>query len=114
MRRSQRVRLFVERPNPRAQKSHRHDVARRDDVGQRVIQRCLFRRSEFKDMFRAARIQKERGHNAGLHIKLCTMGNNLYLILAALDLSAPYFGTRFIPIGTVHYPFVARSQCALL
>src|SRR3546814_3193778 len=39
--------------------------------------------------------------------------NNLFLMLAALGLAAPLFGTRLLPIGTVYDPFIARGLDAL-
>ena len=39
--------------------------------------------------------------------------HNLFLMLAALGLSAPVFGTRLLPIGTVYDPFIARGLDAL-
>ena len=39
--------------------------------------------------------------------------NNFFLVLAALGLSAPHFGTRLLPVGTVYDPFIARGLDAL-
>ena len=57
--------------------------------------------------------QKWSGHNAGQHIELGIAENNLFLMLAAVGLSAPLFGTRLMPIGTVYDPFIARGLDAL-
>jgi pyruvate dehydrogenase E1 component len=68
------------------------------------------------DVFHAARIasaQKWSGHKAGQHIELGIAENNLFLMLAALGLAAPLFGTRLLPIGTVYDPFIARGLDAL-
>ena len=92
------------------------DVTVSTNLGAFVNQRGLFRRQELKDVFRAARIpsaQKWSGDNAGQHIELGIAENNLFLMLAALGLSAPVFGTRLLPIGTVYDPFIARGLDAL-
>ena len=92
------------------------DVTVSTNLGAFVNQRGLFRRQELKDVFSAARIptaQKWAGHGAGQHIELGIAENNLFLMLAALGLAAPLFGTRLMPIGTVYDPFIARGLDAL-
>ena len=92
------------------------DVTVSTNLGAFVNQRGLFRRSELLDVFRNAKIpsaQKWSGHGAGQHIELGIAENNLFLVLAALGLAAPVFGTRLIPIGTVYDPFIARGLDAL-
>ena len=92
------------------------DVTVSTNLGAWVNQRGLFRRSELKDVFHAAKIpsaQKWMGHDAGQHIELGIAENNLFLMLAALGLAAPTFGTRLLPIGTVYDPFIARGLDAL-
>ncbi len=92
------------------------DVTVSTNLGAFVNQRGLFRRQELRDVFAAAKIptaQKWAGHDAGQHIELGIAENNLFLMLAALGLSAPLFGTRLIPIGTVYDPFIARGLDAL-
>jgi len=92
------------------------DVTVSTNLGAFVNQRGLFRRSELKDVFHAARIpspQKWMGHAAGQHIELGIAENNLFLMLAALGLAAPLFGTRLLPVGTVYDPFIARGLDAL-
>jgi pyruvate dehydrogenase E1 component len=92
------------------------DVTVSTNLGPWVNARGLFRRSELADVFRAAKIpspQKWSGDNAGQHIELGIAENNLFLMLAAAGLSAPLFGTRLIPIGTVYDPFIARGLDAL-
>ena len=92
------------------------DVTVSTNLGAFVNQRGLFRRQELKDIFAAAKIptaQKWAAHDAGQHIELGIAENNLFLMLAALGLAAPLFGTRLIPIGTVYDPFIARGLDAL-
>ncbi|WP_374945236.1 transketolase [Sphingomonas sp.] len=92
------------------------DVTVSTNLGAFVNQRGLFRRSELKDVFHAAKIpspQKWMGHGTGQHIELGIAEHNLFLMLAALGLSGPLFGTRLIPIGTVYDPFIARGLDAL-
>jgi pyruvate dehydrogenase E1 component len=92
------------------------DVTVSTNLGAFVNQRGLFRRQELKDVFHAAKIpsaQKWSGHGAGQHIELGIAEHNLFLMLSALGLSAPVFGTRLLPIGTVYDPFIARGLDAL-
>jgi len=92
------------------------DVTVSTNLGAFVNQRGLFRRQELTDVFHAARIpsaQKWSGHGAGQHIELGIAESNLFLMLAALGLSAPLFGIRLLPIGTVYDPFIARGLDAL-
>lgn len=92
------------------------DVTVSTNLGPWVNARGLFRRGELTDVFRAAKIpspQKWQGDSAGQHIELGIAENNLFLMLAAAGLSAPLFGTRLIPIGTVYDPFIARGLDAL-
>ncbi len=92
------------------------DVTVSTNLGAFVNQRGLFRRGELPDVFRAAKIpsaQKWSAGGAGQHIELGIAENNLFLVLAALGLSAPVFGTRLLPIGTVYDPFIARGLDAL-
>ena len=92
------------------------DVTQTTNLGGFVNRRGLFRRSELKDVFSAAKIpsaQKWAGHAAGQHIELGIAENNFFLTLAALGLAAPQFGTRLLPVGTVYDPFIARGLDAL-
>jgi pyruvate dehydrogenase E1 component len=92
------------------------DVTVSTNLGAFVNQRGLFRRRELGDVFHAAKIpstQKWAGHGAGQHIELGIAENNLFLMLTALGLAAPIFGTRLLPIGTVYDPFIARGLDAL-
>jgi pyruvate dehydrogenase E1 component len=92
------------------------DVTVSTNLGAFVNQRGLFRRQELTDVFAGARIpsaQKWSGHDAGQHVELGIAENNLFLMLAALGLAAPLFGTRLMPVGTVYDPFIARGLDAL-
>ena len=92
------------------------DVTQTTNLGGFVNQRGLFRRQELVDVFQNARIpsaQKWRQHAAGQHIELGIAENNFFLMLAAAGLSAPHFGTRLLPVGTVYDPFIARGLDAL-
>jgi pyruvate dehydrogenase E1 component len=92
------------------------DVTVSTNLGAFVNLRGLFRRGELADVFQAAKIpsaQKWTGHKAGQHIELGIAENNLFLMLAALGLSAPLFGSRLLPIGTVYDPFISRGLDAL-
>ncbi|NJR80592.1 transketolase [Sphingomonas corticis] len=92
------------------------DVTVSTNLGAFVNQRGLFRRKDVRDVFQAARIpsaQKWSAGGAGQHIELGIAENNLFLMLAALGLSGPLFGTRLVPIGTVYDPFIARGLDAL-
>jgi pyruvate dehydrogenase E1 component len=92
------------------------DVTVSTNLGAFVNQRGLFRRQDLADVFQLAKIpsaQKWAGGKAGQHIELGIAEHNLALVLAALGLSAPLFGTRLLPIGTVYDPFIARMLDAL-
>ena len=92
------------------------DVTQTTNLGGFVNRRGLFRRGELKDVFQAARIpsaQKWVGNTAGQHVELGIAETNFFLVLAAFGLSAPHFGTRLLPVGTVYDPFIARGLDAL-
>jgi pyruvate dehydrogenase E1 component len=92
------------------------DVTVSTNLGAWVNQRALFRRQEVADVFQKARIpsaQKWAASTAGQHIELGIAEHNLFLMLAALGLSADLFGERLLPIGTVYDPFIARGLDAL-
>jgi pyruvate dehydrogenase E1 component len=92
------------------------DVTQTTNLGGFVNQRGLFRRQELGDVFYKARIpsaQKWAAHAAGQHIELGIAENNFFLLLAALGLAGPHFGTRLLPVGTVYDPFIARGLDAL-
>jgi len=92
------------------------DVTVSTNLGAFVNQRGLFRRQELPDTFRLSGIpspQKWSGNPAGQHVELGIAEHNLFLMLAAAGLSAPLFGERLFPIGTVYDPFIARGLDAL-
>ncbi len=92
------------------------DVTVSTNLGAFVNSRGLFRRQDLPDVFRDAKIpspQKWAGNPAGQHVELGIAEHNLFLMLAAAGLSAPLFGERLIPIGTVYDPFIARGLDAL-
>lgn len=92
------------------------DVTVSTNLGGFVNQRGLFRRRETADVFRDAKIpsaQRWAGRTAGQHVELGIAEHNLFLNLAALGLSAPLFGERLLPIGTVYDPFISRGLDAL-
>jgi pyruvate dehydrogenase E1 component len=92
------------------------DVTVSTNLGGFVNQRGLFRRRETVDVFREAHIpsaQKWAGRTAGQHVELGIAEHNLFLNLAAFGLSAPLFGERLLPIGTVYDPFISRGLDAL-
>jgi pyruvate dehydrogenase E1 component len=92
------------------------DVTVSTNLGGWVNSRGLFRRQDLADVFHASKIpsaQKWMGHGAGQHIELGIAENNLFLMLAALGLSADVFGSRLLPIGTVYDPFISRGLDAL-
>jgi pyruvate dehydrogenase E1 component len=92
------------------------DVTQTTNLGGFVNQRGLFRRQELADAFHKARVpsaQKWAAHRAGQHIELGIAESNFFLLLAALGLAAPHFGTRLLPVGTVYDPFIARGLDAL-
>jgi pyruvate dehydrogenase E1 component len=49
----------------------------------------------------------------GQHIELGIAEHNLFLLLGALGLAAPLFGTRLLPVGTLYDPFISRGLDAL-
>jgi pyruvate dehydrogenase E1 component len=92
------------------------DVTVSTNLGGFVNQRGLFRRRATADVFRDAKIpspQRWAGQAQGQHVELGIAEHNLFLNLAAFGLSAPLFGERLLPIGTVYDPFIARGLDAL-
>ncbi|MBS0331619.1 MAG: transketolase, partial [Proteobacteria bacterium] len=92
------------------------DVTVSTNLGGFVNQRGLFRRRELADVFREAKIpsaQKWSGAAAGQHVELGIAEHNLFLNLAAFGLTAPLFGERLLPVGTVYDPFISRGLDAL-
>ncbi len=92
------------------------DVTVSTNLGGFVNQRGLFRRTGMSDVFaemNAQSPQKWAGGGTGQHIELGIAEHNLFLMLAALGLAGPHFGTRLLPVGTVYDPFIARGLDAL-
>ena len=65
------------------------------------------------ELRRSRRRRSGRMSPSGQHIELGIAESNLFILLAALGLSAPLFGTRLLPIGTVYDPFICRGLDAL-
>ena len=92
------------------------DVTQTTNLGAFVNQRGLFRRREMADAFQIAKVpsvQKWGASAAGQHIELGIAESNFFLLLAALGLAGPHFGSRLLPVGTVYDPFIARGLDAL-
>ncbi|MEM7700758.1 MAG: transketolase [Pseudomonadota bacterium] len=92
------------------------DVTQTTNLGAFVNQRGLFFRQQMEDVFKNAKIpsaQKWTGSGSGQHIELGIAENNFFLALASFGLTAPHFGTRLFPVGTVYDPFIARGLDAL-
>lgn len=92
------------------------DVTVSTNLGGWVNRRGLFDRAQRPDVFRDMQVvsaQKWAMSPAGQHIELGIAENNLFLLLAALGLSASLFGTRLLPVGTLYDPFIARGLDAL-
>jgi pyruvate dehydrogenase E1 component len=92
------------------------DVTVSTNLGSWVNRRGVYDRDEHGDPFEAEQLQSaQRWHMSpgGQHIELGIAENNLFLLLAAAGLSAPLFGVRLLPIGTVYDPFVNRGLDAL-
>ncbi|HXP98208.1 MAG TPA: transketolase [Telmatospirillum sp.] len=92
------------------------DVTVSTNLGGWVNRRGLFDRAQRPDVFRDLHVvstQKWAMSPSGQHIELGIAENNLFLLLAALGLAAPLFGTRLLPVGTLYDPFIARGLDAL-
>ncbi len=92
------------------------DVTVSTNLGPWVGQRGIFSLDMRNDVFReekVASIQKWQRHGGGQHMELGIAENNLFIMLAALGLSGPVFGTRLLPVGTLYDPFIARGLDAL-
>jgi pyruvate dehydrogenase E1 component len=92
------------------------DVTVSTNLGGWVNKRGVFETKERGDVHSQAQIvspQKWAGSPRGQHIELGIAENNLFILLAALGLAGPLFGTRLLPIGTVYDPFIARGLDAL-
>jgi len=92
------------------------DVTVSTNLGGWVNRRAIFDAHDRSDTFRDERIVSAQNWTMspqGQHIELGIAESNLFLLLAALGLSAPLFGTRLLPIGTVYDPFINRGLDAL-
>ena len=92
------------------------DVTVSTSLGSWLNRRHIFGRHEQGDLFKDERIVSALNwevSTAGQHIELGIAENNLFILLAALGLSAPLFGARLLPIGTVYDPFISRGLDAL-
>jgi pyruvate dehydrogenase E1 component len=88
------------------------DVTLSTNLGGWVNRRGIFHRSERRDAFRDLKVpspQRWAMSPSGQHFELGIAEHNLFIMLAALGLSAPLFGARLLPIGTVYDPFVLRG-----
>ena len=92
------------------------DVTVSTNLGPWVNRRGIFDRAERADTFREEKVvsaQRWAMSPKGQHIELGIAESNLFLLLAALGLAAPLFGTRVLPIGTLYDPFIKRGLDAL-
>ncbi len=92
------------------------DVTVSTNLGPWVNRRGIFDCAERADTFREEKVvsaQRWAMSPQGQHIELGIAESNLFLQLAALGLSAPLFGTRLLPIGTLYDPFIKRGHDAL-
>ncbi len=92
------------------------DVTVSTSLGSWLNRRAIFGRREHGDLFKDEQILSALNWEVsakGQHIELGIAENNLFLLLAALGLSAPLFGERLLPIGTVYDPFISRGLDAL-
>ncbi len=86
------------------------------NLGGWVNRRGIFDRRRREDVFREEKVvsaQRWAMGRDGQHIELGIAENNLFLMLAALGLSGPLFGTRLLPIGALYDPFIKRGLDAL-
>ncbi|ODT89937.1 MAG: transketolase [Phenylobacterium sp. SCN 70-31] len=92
------------------------DVTVSTNLGGFVNQRGLFARELRADAFRDGAVaspQRWLMSPDGQHMELGIAEHNLFLMLAAAGLSAPLFGRRIIPVGTLYDPFINRGLDAL-
>lgn len=92
------------------------DVSVSTNLGAWVNRRGLFGREQQDDLFRRRKIASAQIWSEspkGQHVELGIAEHNLFLALAAFGLSAPLFGARLLPIGTLYDPFIARGLDAL-
>jgi len=92
------------------------DVTVSTNLGGFVNRRGVFHRRKHEDVFKSRRIPSAQVWSmgeTGQHVELGIAENNLFIVLAALGLSAPLFGERLFPVGTLYDPFIARGLDAL-
>ena len=92
------------------------DVTVSTNLGPWVNRKQIFDRRQRPDVFRLEEVVSSQSWTMspnGQHIELGIAENNLFLMLAALGLSAEWFGARLLPIGTLYDPFIARGLDAL-
>ncbi len=92
------------------------DVTISTNLGGWVNRRGIFDRRDRKDVFREEKVvsaQLWAMSHGGQHVELGIAEHNLFLMLAALGLTGPLFGTRLLPIGTLYDPFINRGLDAL-
>lgn len=92
------------------------DVTVSTNLGGFVNRRGVFHRRQHADVFKQRRIPSAQvwaQTDTGQHVELGIAENNLFIALAALGLSAPLFGERLFPVGTLYDPFIARGLDAL-
>ncbi|WP_426012363.1 transketolase [Caulobacter sp. DWR2-3-1b2] len=92
------------------------DVTVSTNLGGFVNRRGVFQRRAHEDVFKRWRIPSAQVWSkaeTGQHVELGIAENNLFIALAALGLTAPLFGERLFPVGTLYDPFIARGLDAL-
>jgi pyruvate dehydrogenase E1 component len=92
------------------------DVTVSTNLGPWVNRRGIFARELRADAFAEEHLvsaQRWALSPQGQHIELGIAENNLFLMLAALGLSAPLFGARLLPVGTLYDPFIRRGLDAM-
>ena len=92
------------------------DVTVSTSLGGWVNRRGVFAQSRQPDAFRQERTLSAQDWTMGphgQHLELGIAENNLFILLAALGLTAPLFGARLLPVGTLYDPFISRGLDAL-
>jgi pyruvate dehydrogenase E1 component len=95
------------------------DVTVSTNLGGWVNRRGVFdraERNERTDVFREEKVVSTYNWvlgRRGQHIELGIAENNFFLLIGALGLSAPLFGARLLPVGTLYDPFIERGLDAL-
>jgi pyruvate dehydrogenase E1 component len=92
------------------------DVTVSTNLGGWVNRRGIFDATDRADTFKDERITSAQNWSMsprGQHIELGIAESNLFILLAALGLAGPLFGSRLLPIGTVYDPFISRGLDAM-